>query len=210
MQNLTNILTGRCVPCLFLSGQDRTVRRRPENSKDSLTIEIWFAEDWPERYKGHFFSGSRMWTTQLDLQILMMIAIISFNSCLCITWLVFCFVNRIIFVLSLSWLWHRLVSLWHTSLGMLCMATITCDTYAAMEVESHSVMSSKSWMTKSGQQWIMTRKCRSQRLRISCQITLCKTHSAVSKTGSTGGIIRLTSVSRTYKRYSTTTIFLTP
>lgn len=49
------LITGGCVPCLFLSGQDRTPRRRPEKSKDSLTPDIWFEEDWPERHKGHFF-----------------------------------------------------------------------------------------------------------------------------------------------------------
>lgn len=114
------------------------------------------------------FSGSRMWTSQPDLPIpkmMIIIVMITFNSC-SLTWPVSCFVNRIIFMLSLSWLWHRLISFWYTSVGMLCTATIQiCDTYATMEAEPHSVMSSKSWMARSGQQWIMTRKSRSQRLR---------------------------------------------
>lgn len=29
-----------CVPCLFLFGQYRTLRRRPENSKHSLRVDI--------------------------------------------------------------------------------------------------------------------------------------------------------------------------
>lgn len=101
------------------------------------------------------FSGSRMWTSQPDLPIrkMMMIIIVmlTFNSC-GLTWLVSCFVNRIIFILSLSWLWQRLISFWYTSVGMLCTATIKLwDTYVTMEEEPHSVMSSKSWMARSGQ-----------------------------------------------------------
>lgn len=41
------------------------------------------------------------------------------------------------------------------------------DTYAIMEAEPHSVVRSKSCMARSGQQWIMTRKWTSQRLRVS-------------------------------------------
>lgn len=56
-----------------------------------------------------------------------------------------------------------------------------------MEAEPHSVVSSKSWMVRSGQQWIMTRKCKSQRLRVSWhrrkpyQIFLINPHAMVKK-----------------------------
>lgn len=54
---------------------------------------------------------------------------------------------------------------WGTSL---CTLTDTkTDTYAIVEAEPHSVVRSKSCMARSGQQWIMTRKWTSQRLRVS-------------------------------------------
>ena len=93
------------------------------------------------------------------------------------TWLLSCFVSAIIFMLPLSWLLHK-----HSDLLILALFKrrhcplyiinsnsmwLSTDTYATIEAEPHSVVSSKSWITRSGQQWIMTRKCRSQRLRTS-------------------------------------------
>lgn len=89
------------------------------------------------------------------------------------------------------------------------------NTYTALDTEPHSVASRKSWMERSGQQHIMTRKCRSQRLRIPWKqnnyyhILNIYQHTLTCQ-GITSKIFILTSVSWIYIWFSTTRIFLTP
>lgn len=87
------------------------------------------------------------------------------------------------------------------------------DTYVTMGAEPHSAASSKSWIERSVQQSIITRKCRSQRLRVSCETQQSGRQPLVqvlARQTRTAERMGLTSVSKINRRLSTTTIFLTP
>lgn len=82
-----------------------------------------------------------------------------------------------------------------------------------MGAEPHSAASSKSWIERSVQQSIITRKCRSQRLRVSCETQQSGRQPLVqvlARQTRTAELMGLTSVSKINRRLSTTTIFLTP
>lgn len=86
------------------------------------------------------------------------------------------------------------------------------DTYVAMGAEPHSVAISKSWIERSVQLSIITRKCMSQRLSVSCerQQSVSLQLFWILAWQITAELTELTSVSRIKRRFSTTTIFLTP